>query len=224
VTTGDELVTPGVPLEEGLVYNSNGVMLESLLARAGADICGRFHSGDDAVDLRDMLGDAAGVSDLVVVSGGVSVGEYDFVKEVLGGLGFETVFWRVQMKPGKPFLFGYHPDTGKLLFGLPGNPVSSFVTFCVLVFPAVRRWMGARGGLPEVRCVAAETISNKGDRPHYVRGIVDLVSGTFRPSGLQQSYALYSLSRSSALVRVDAGATVAVGDPVKALWFAEPWL
>ena len=126
ITTGDELVDPGAPLIPGEIYNSNSPMLQALVCRSGG-IAATSHALDDPTHLRETMERAFAASDLVVIAGGVSVGDRDYVKEVLGELGVELNFWRVKLKPGKPFLFGRHPE-GTHVFGLPGNPVSAFVT------------------------------------------------------------------------------------------------
>jgi len=140
VTTGDELVDPGAPLLRGEIYNSNSPMLQAAVARAGG-VAAAEHALDDPGEIRGTLSRALASADLVVVAGGVSVGARAYVKAVLNALGVITEFWRVRVKPGKPFLFGYHPE-GTLVFGLPGNPVSAYVTFTLFVEPVIRRLLG----------------------------------------------------------------------------------
>ncbi len=217
VTTGDELVDPGAPLLPGEIYNSNAPMLQALVTKTGA-IAAVSHVCDDPSETREVLEKALATADLVVIAGGVSVGERDFVKEVLTELGVATEFWKVKVKPGKPFLFGRHPG-GTLVFGLPGNPVSAFVTFTLFVAPVIRRMLGhpikedsvGRTPLPGQ---ASEAMSNPGDRPHYLRGIWE--EGRIRLSGTQQSHAIFGLSRANCLIRLEPEAGVKVGDPVTA--------
>ena len=172
ISTGDELVKPGEKLQPGQIYDSNSALLRALLQRCGANVTAVEHCRDD----RQSLGDAIkrGIKNhVLIISGGVSVGEHDLVKEALREVGAKIDIWRVAVKPGKPFLFGrVEQDTPSpkssqrsarsraharmrsagegsvsgsecLVFGLPGNPVSAFVTFLQFVRPAILRMMGA---------------------------------------------------------------------------------
>lgn len=223
VTTGDEVVEPaqGFDLAAGQLYNSNGPMLEALATAAGA-VVRRWHAPDDPESLRQQLGEALETSDCVVVAGGVSVGERDFVKACLTDLGVTADFWKVRIKPGKPFLFG-HRDGEKpvAVFGLPGNPVSAFVTWHLFVSPALVRQSGATPepglplGLPPVWGRLDRPLNNPGDRPHYLRLRIDPATGEFTPSGLQQSHALFGLSRADVLLRLEPEQSLAAGDWVQ---------
>jgi molybdopterin molybdotransferase len=219
VVTGDELCEPGRQLAPGQVFNSNGPMLDALLRRAGVRELAAFSCPDDPEATREVLAAASALADVVVVSGGVSVGDHDHVKSCLEPCGFAASFWRVKIKPGKPLLFGTHRSGQKLLFGLPGNPVSSFVTAVAFVLPAIRKWAGAsRGhcGGRLVPCTSGVALANPGDRPHYLRG--QLTSGgEFLPTGTQASHSLAGLGEADALVRVGAGAEFAAGQPLTAL-------
>lgn len=215
VTTGDELVEPGAPLIPGEIYNSNSPMLQAAVSKAGG-IGATSHAFDDLGELKEVLGRALAAADMVVIAGGVSVGERDFVKEALTDLGVVTEFWRVKVKPGKPFVFGRHPD-GTLVFGLPGNPVSAYVTFSLFVVPVIRRLLGyevAEGsvGLGDMSGTASEVMSNPGDRPHYLRGICE--GGKIRLSGTQQSHAIFGLSRANCLIRLGPEEEIKIGDAV----------
>ena len=124
------------------------------------------------------------------------------MKEALRKLGADIEIWRVAIKPGKPFLFGNIGEC--FVFGLPGNPVSAFVTFLQFVRPAVLRMMGAKDlDLPQVPAKLAVDLTNDGDRPHYIRG--KLEHGRFTPIGRQESHALFGLSQANALLRVAVG-------------------
>jgi molybdopterin molybdotransferase len=149
-------------------------------------------------------------TDVVVLSGGVSVGEHDLVQETLRALGAKIEIWRVAIKPGKPFLFARLGEC--MIFGLPGNPVSAFVTWLRLVRPAVLKMNGAGEAELSLRTVPATLgvdVSNKGDRRHYLRGRVS--DGHFVPVGRQESHALFGLSRADALLRVDCGVEYQAG-------------
>jgi molybdopterin molybdotransferase len=157
-------------------------------------------------------------SDALIVSGGVSVGDHDFVKPALRELGAATDVWRVAIKPGKPFLFG---RAGKCcIFGLPGNPVSAFVTFLKFVRPALLKMSGASDDnldLSKVPARLASEVENDGNRPHYLRG--RLQNGVFTVTGRQESHALFGLSRANALLRVASGVKFATGAIVSVeLW------
>ena len=205
VSTGDELVSPGGQLSAGQIFDSNSVLLQSLVEKAGGTVAVVRHCPDDATSIERAFRDAIQF-EVMIVLGGVSVGARDLVKPALNAIGAETDLWRVAVKPGKPFLFGRAGDCAVL--GLPGNPVSAFVTFLLFVRPALLRLMGARHDelpLPQTNAVLAEELRNDGDRPHYIRG--QIVAGRFTPIGRQESHALYGLSRANALVRVPPGKT-----------------
>lgn len=215
LTTGDELVTPGTDLPHAAaLYNSNGPMLAALAQTAGAVVTLR-HVHDDLAAVTAALQEALALGDIVVVAGGVSVGRHDHVKPALAALGWKPDLWRVALKPGKPFLFA--SQGARAVFGLPGNPVSAFVTFHLFVAPALRCWQGAGAAgstVPSLPTRLAAPVENRGDRPHYLRGRLD-EDGSFRPDGLQESHALFSLSRATALLGVPPGEAWPVGREVR---------
>jgi molybdopterin molybdotransferase len=215
ISTGDELVKPGEDLQPGQIYDSNSVLLNALLLRCGVTAIAVEHCRDD----RQSLGDAIkrGIKNhVLIISGGVSVGEHDLVKESLRKLGANIEIWRVAVKPGKPFLFGNIGEC--FVFGLPGNPVSAFVTFLQFVRPAVLRMMGATNlDLPQVPAKLAVGLTNDGDRPHYIRG--KLEHGKFTPVGRQESHALFGLSQANALLRLAVGESWKAGQVVEvSMW------
>jgi molybdopterin molybdotransferase len=212
ISTGDEVVPPGASRSAGQIFESNSTVLAGMLKQLGAKAMSIAHSPDDPAKLRQEI-DAAASSDVLIITGGVSVGERDFVQEVLRAAGAEIDIWRVAIKPGKPFLFGRLKNC--FVFGLPGNPVSAFVTFLMLVRPAILKLMGASAmasGLSRIRCELSEDILNDGDRAHYFRGHHE--AGLFSLVGRQESHALFGLSRCNGLLRVEPGGGVKAGSAV----------
>jgi molybdopterin molybdotransferase len=165
-------------------------------------------------DDRDSLTEALkrGIQhDVLIINGGVSVGEHDLVQSTLRSLGAKIDIWRVAIKPGKPFLFGRVDN--RAVFGLPGNPVSAFITFLQFVRPAILKMMSAINlDLPAAPARLVVDLTNNGDRPHYVRG--KLEDGKFTPVGRQESHALFGLSQSNALLRVAVGKWLKAGEIV----------
>jgi molybdopterin molybdotransferase len=204
LSTGDELVQPGKKLKPGQIYESNSALLNALLDRCGAIVNSVEHCRDERESLSKAIKRAA-KSDILIISGGVSVGEHDLVKDALRVEHADIDMWRVAIKPGKPFLFGKVGDC--FVFGLPGNPVSAFVTFLQFVRPAILRMMGAANlELPQVPAKLIVDLTNDGDRPHYIRGRIE--DGKFTPVGRQESHALFGLSQSNALLRLAVGESV----------------
>jgi len=210
ISTGNELAKPGEKIESGQIYDSNSVLLQSLLKRSSAAAASVENCSDDGDSLRAAMQRAAG-NEILIVSGGVSVGEHDLVQKTLRDLGATIDIWRVAIKPGKPFLFG---QLGRcFVFGLPGNPVSAFITFLQFVRPAILKMMGATDvDLPKMPAKLTVDLTNDGDRAHYLRG--KLENGNFAPIGRQESHALFGLSQSNALLRVGTGESFKAGEIV----------
>lgn len=203
VSTGDELARPGESLQPGQIYDSNSALVTALVQRSGAVLKSVEHCPDDPKSLREAVARTA-QNHVVIISGGVSVGEHDFVQAVLRDLGAKIDIWRVAIKPGKPFLFGRLGTA--LVFGLPGNPVSAFVTFQRLVRPSLLKMMGASDASLDLQKISAKLIvdlHNDGDRVHYVRGKFE--KGEFSPVGRQESHAIFGLSQSNAMLPVPVG-------------------
>jgi molybdopterin molybdotransferase len=228
ISTGDELVKAGKKLDPGQIYESNSALLRGLLHRCGAAVNLVEHCRDERGSLSKAI--KRGMKNhILIISGGVSVGEHDLVKDALRDLGAQIDIWRVAIKPGKPFLFGRMqqrpspqsspsarerrtrnagrgsvPNSECLVFGLPGNPVSAFVTFLQFVRSAILKMMGAINlDLPHLPARLTVDLTNEGDRAHYIRG--KLEDGRFTPVGRQESHALFGLSQSNALLRLDLG-------------------
>jgi molybdopterin molybdotransferase len=217
VSTGDELVKPGARIKQGQIYESNSVLLQSLLQRCNATVRSVEDCPDDQRSLTEAL--KRGIRyHVLIISGGVSVGEHDIVKSTLLSLGAKIDIWRVAIKPGKPFLFGQAGSCA--VFGLPGNPVSTFVTFLQFVRPAALKMMSASDGELALTKVTAESeidLHNDGERAHYVRGRFE--NGKFLTVGRQESHAIFGLSQSNALLRLAPGESVKKGAAVELqLW------
>jgi molybdopterin molybdotransferase len=219
LATGSELSEPGVELRPGGIYESNRTMLGAFLAPLKCGIDDHPIVRDDLQSTIAALRTAFGSADLVVSSGGVSVGEYDFVKQAFQALGGSVDLWQIAMRPGKPFTFGQ--VNGKFLFGLPGNPVSAFVTFLLLVRPAILKMHGARNyGQAMIEGELAESIVNRGDRRHFVR--VRFENGKIYPAGGQKSHMIGSLSQANALLDVAPGAELKAASRAKVILWELP--
>ena len=167
LATGDELTPPGEPLGPGRIYGSNGFALGAQVERAGATLAGRGTVPDTPDGTREAIREALEDADVVIVSGGVSVGPHDHVKDALRELGVEEHFWGVLLRPGKPTWFGTRDGT--LAFGLPGNPVSAMVTFQLFARPALAALQGAAPDAPRTTAVLAHPVARNPRREEAVR-------------------------------------------------------
>jgi molybdopterin molybdotransferase len=210
LSTGDELVKPGRKLQPGEIYESNARLLGALLQNCGAIVRSEEHCRDKRESVIEAIKRGT-KNHILIISGGVSVGEHDLVKDALHELGAKIGIWRVAIKPGKPFLFGQLNECA--VFGLPGNPVSAFVTFLQFVRPVILKLMGAANlDLPHVPAKLAVDLTNDSDRAHYIRG--KLEHGSFTPVGRQESHALFGLSQSNAMLRMAVGESLEAGEIV----------
>jgi molybdopterin molybdotransferase len=204
IATGDEIVEPGETKRPGQIRNSNGPALTAMAVRAGAAATYLGIARDRNSSLAGKLTRAAG-ADILVLSGGVSVGDYDLVKKALEGHGVRPVFWQVRIKPGKPVFFGRRGR--QLVFGLPGNPTSAMVSFHLFVRPAIERMLGRTVQGPETgRAVLAEALVLKPGRTQFLRGLLVDQGPVLKvaPYNDQRSGVLRSMVRSRVLIVVPA--------------------
>jgi len=218
LTTGTELREPGAALGPGEVYEANGVMLAAQLATAGADVTRLGSVADDEGAHRRALETGLGF-DALVTSGGVSVGPHDLVRRIEAELGVEEVFWRVAVRPGKPVSFGVRDAT--LVFGLPGNPVSTLVGCELFVRPAVLALQGAADPGPRFSAGRlAETVSRNPGRDDLMRARTEVTDDgiVLSPVTGQESHMIVRAAEADALVLVPRGeGELAAGDSVRYL-------
>lgn len=209
-STGDELCSLGTPLFPGAVYDSNRYTLWGMLTRLGCEVIDMGVVKDEPASLESAFREAAGCADAIITSGGVSVGEADFIKQLMQQLG-EVAFWKIAMKPGRPMAFGrLQPDGGEngaWLFGLPGNPVAVMVTFYQFARPALLKLMGL-DPVPDfptfpARCV--EGIKKGKGRTEFQRGILFQDGGAWcvRPTGHQGSGVLSSMAKADCFIVIE---------------------
>ncbi|MFN0159157.1 MAG: gephyrin-like molybdotransferase Glp [Bacteroidota bacterium] len=207
LATGNELVDVEDELHDGQIRNSTSYALASYVKEAGGTprLCGTV--ADKRKRIRKAIGEVLDC-DILLITGGVSVGDYDHVKQALEELGAERRFWRVNIKPGKPLVFATFGKT--LIFGLPGNPVSTTVTFLEFIRPAINKMTGREPVLPELVQARIEHDFEKHDKKrHFLRGIATIVQGTLvvRTTGTQSSGALSSMSRANCFIVIPESVT-----------------
>lgn len=217
LSTGDELVEPGTSLAEGQIYNSNRYTLSALLLAMGCQVIDGDIVADDKDLTRQQLLAMTETADVIISSGGVSVGEEDYVKTAVESLG-ELNLWKLNIKPGKPLAFGSVNDTP--FFGLPGNPASVFVTFLLLARPYLMRYQGQADVAPVItKAVAAFDWRGAGTRQEYLRAKVQGNQVDLYPN--QSSGVLASTSWANALVIVPPGIKIMAGDQVPVILLSE---
>lgn len=225
LTTGDELIPPGQALGQAAVYNSNGAMLTALCRQMNTDVPLVLHAHDEAAEIEAALYSLLTQCDLVLSVGGASVGEKDLVKPAIEKLGGTLDLWRVGMKPGKPVALADIADHPVVC--LPGNPVSAYVVFTLLVTPLIRAMQGRREVLPPVQrgTLRSESAWGDGSRDDFLRVQVTHQNGlpALTPHSQQSSGALSSLAWADGLARVPAGDNATNGTQLN--WYAlSDWL
>ena len=202
--TGDELVEPGNDLLPGQIYNSNLYVFEDLVRRAGAEVTLKSVIRDDQASLKTFLTDAFYSCDMVISSGGVSMGRFDYVRDVLMELNVMEHFWRVAQKPGKPLFFGSREKA--LIFGLPGNPVSAFIGFMEYVWP-VLEIMSGKSGSSTLSAVLDESFPREKEKTRYLFGNTWSENGQLicAPSKKVGSHMLTSSLKANCIIIAEPG-------------------
>lgn len=200
VVTGDELIDPKKPLEEGKIRDVNSFTIQAALEEVGAKVVSLKRVPDSPEKILKAVSQSLQSADILLVSGGVSVGDFDFVKEIFENVGIERVFWKVALKPGKPTFFGTKGE--KLVFGLPGNPVSVLVTFYLFVRPALLRMMGRKEIQPiYLPALMNSEVKKKKGRTEFLRAKLQSQNGNIYVGvgGEQYSHMLSSFANSDCL-------------------------
>ncbi len=222
LTTGNELIEPGLPLKSGQIYNTNQYMLANMLTTLNCEVTSIGPVVDDAAAIKSALEQTARSCDVILSSGGVSVGDEDHIKAVVEALG-KLDLWRIRIKPGKPLAFGH--VLGKPFIGLPGNPVSSFVTFCLFARPFILKSQGLTQTAAKSYPVVTDFEQSRPDnRREYKRvSLVTNQNGQIlaQPHGSQDSATLISTSHSDGLLCVPEGVTFKPGEVLQFTPYSE---
>ncbi len=212
ITTGNELVQPGQPKSEGQIYESNSFALTGAMKQFGFRCHQTKQVADDFEATKRSIGEALQTCDVLLLSGGISVGDYDFVKQALEENGVEELFYKVFQKPGKPLFFGR--KASQFVFALPGNPASSLTCFYIYVLPMLQKLSGySKLGLPSYHFPMKHPYESRFDRPSFLKagivdGLVEILDG-------QGSSMIQSMALGNALAFVEAGGKRAAGDLVE---------
>ncbi len=199
IVTGSELVSPGNDLPLGKIYESNAIQLETALQEFPISNCKTYTVVDDYTATKECIATAIRDNDIVLISGGISVGDYDFVQQALLELQTTPLFYKIKQKPGKPLFFGQHKDA--LVFALPGNPASSLTCFYIYVVPILQKVMGYPDtGLPRTKKIITSTFHKKGDRAQFLKALV--YGDTVKILEGQSSAMLHTYAIANALVYI----------------------
>ncbi len=196
ILTGNELQKPGLPLNFGQVYESNSYALKAALRQAVISSIEVLEAKDDLETLSEVLKTALKTNDMILLTGGVSVGDYDFVIQAAGNCGVKQIFHKVKQKPGKPLYFGTKQN--QLIFGLPGNPSSVLSCFYNYVLPAIALLSNATSKIQQLEAVFTATYQKPAGLTHFLKGRYD--AGKATPLGAQESYRLSSFAQANCLI------------------------
>jgi molybdopterin molybdotransferase len=203
LVTGNELQIPGNALAPGQVFESNSFSLRAALGQLGIKLASIAYVRDDLISTREALKKAIAVSDLVLVTGGVSVGEYDFVVQAAQACGVKPLFHRIRQRPGKPLFAGKSNDT--IVMGLPGNPSSVLTCFYEYVSPVIGKMTGRSNALREIKAPLATAFHKMAGLTHFVKGFYDGKMAT--PLTAQESYRMSSYAHANCLIQIDETVT-----------------
>lgn len=202
ITTGDELIRPSGKPSGAMIRDSNSFQLEAQISNAGAFPTNLGIVADNQNSIREVLTDAMSDNNIVLLTGGVSMGDYDYVPDIIKSTGVKILFRTIAIQPGKPTVFGRKEK--KLVFGLPGNPVSSFVLFEMLVKPLIREMMGCRVPLPSYRMVLGETFKRrKSERKAFIP--VAIRNGEVFPINYNGSAHINAYANASGIIAMEIG-------------------
>jgi molybdopterin molybdotransferase len=203
IVTGNELQTPGLPLQKGQVYESNSYSLQAALKQLHIQEVKIYKAEDELLKVKEVLKAALQQSDIIFLTGGVSVGDYDFVAEAAAENGIEKIFHKIRQRPGKPFYFG--KKDSKLVFGLPGNPASVLTCFYEYVEPALKKIIKQQTGLQVMKAPLAAAFKKAAGLTHFLKGYYD--GKTVKPLHAQESYRLSSFANANCLIKIDEDVT-----------------
>lgn len=214
ISTGNELVQPGNPKTEGQIYESNSYALSAALKNYGYNCREKTHVKDDFSAIKRGIAEFLESSDVLLLSGGISVGDYDFVKQALEENGVRELFYKVFQKPGKPLYFGRKKDT--FVFALPGNPASSLTCFYVHVLPLLQKLSGANEtGLPRTLLPIDHDFENRSDRPVFLKANIE--DQRISILNRQSSSMIHSMAMGNALVFLEGSSRVREGEMVECI-------
>ena len=209
IVTGDELCPPGKPLKRGLIYDANSFLIRALVEKSGARLVALKRIKDNLETLEKCLKEALQKAEIILTSGGVSVGDYDLVKLAAENIGGKRIFWQVAQKPAKPLAFyKLKKNNGRVyLFGLPGNPGAVFISFLEYVQPFIKKMMGQKNYLPEeIEAALAHPVRKKRGRLNFLRVKLQLLANEWlaTSAGAQESGIISSLTRTEGLALIPA--------------------